>query len=353
MYSPFAAAAFSCGAVFPACRFPASPAGWKACPTKNQCRSAFTLIELLVVIAIIAILVALLLPAVQKVRESASRTKCQNNLKQIGLALQLYHDVNRRFPIGTALKGVPNGASPDTIPIAQLNSGPYRPGVFAMILPYIEQSNLYQSLDLDAAFDELPNQSIGQREIAVFLCPSARHQYGTSKAPHSLPLADPSLKFAVTDYNGLNGVLRLYPDAPAADRLQDRGGFAERQALRMKDFIDGTSQTIDVVETVDFGRGVWIHGRPHYNQAAFSINSLSGYNNAPNSVYPDGANLPVTNRGPGKGSAGTWGISSDHHGGANALFVDGSVHFLTNTLSPQTLIGLSTRDGGEVIAEQL
>ena len=343
-----------CGTALPS-RFLAnvSPIGTarESRPTARRQHFAFTLIELLVVIAIIAMLVAMLLPAVQKVREAASRTRCQNNLKQIGLGLQLYHDANKRFPVGTALKGYPNGAPADSIPIAQLNSGPYRPGVFAMILPYIEQSGLYHSLALDAAIDEEPNRTLGQTEISLYLCPSARHNYGVKKAPHSLPFADTSLQLAVTDYNGLNGASRLYTEAPSASQLQDHGGFAERQAMRLGDFIDGTSQTIDVVETVDFGRGLWIHGRPHYNQAAFGINSLCGYNNSPNSVYPDGSNMPVTNRGPGIGSGGTWGISSDHPGGANALFVDGSVHFLTNNLSPQTLTALSTRDGGEVLQE--
>jgi prepilin-type processing-associated H-X9-DG protein len=121
--------------------------------------------------------------------------------------------------------------------------------------------------------------------------------------------------------------------------------------LRFSDFRDGTSQTIDVVETVNFGRGVWIHGRPHYNQAAYRINSLNGYNDVPNSVYPDGSNLPVTNRGPGKGSGGTWGISSGHSGGANTLFVDGAVHFLGDSVSAQTLTALATRDGHEIIDE--
>ena len=123
-----------------------------------------------------------------------------------------------------------------------------------------------------------------------------------------MPLADPSMQFAVIDYNGLNGVNRLFTAAPSSAQLQDHGGFAERQQLRIADFVDGTSQTIDVVETVNFGRGVWIHGRPHYNQAAYAINSLNGYNNAPNSVYPDGSNLPVTNRGPGKASEGRGGF---------------------------------------------
>jgi prepilin-type N-terminal cleavage/methylation domain-containing protein/prepilin-type processing-associated H-X9-DG protein len=311
----------------------------------------FTLIELLVVIAIIAVLVGLLVPAVQKVRAAAARAECQNNLKQIGLALQSYHNVYQRFPVGTALKGYPDGTPADAIPISFLNTGPYRPGVFAAILPYIEQGNLYRGLAMDAAIDEEPNRTLGQTLISVYLCPSAQHVYGLQKAPHSLPLTDPTQQLAVIDYNGLNGSLRLYPDAPAASELQNHGGFADLQCLRMIDFTDGTSQTIAVVETVNFGRGLWIHGRPHYNNAAYSINTLNGYNGAPNSVFPDGSNLPVSNRGPGKGIGGTWGISSDHPGGANALFADGSVHFLTNTLSPQTLTALSTRDGSEVIAE--
>src|SRR5262249_49166585 len=180
--------------------------------------------------------------------------------------------------------------------------------------------------------------------LPVYLCPSSRHTYGLQKAPHSLPLADPTLRFAVTDYNGLNGALRLYPAAPAAGRLQDHGGFAERQPPRITDFLDGTSSTLGAAETVDFGRGVWIHGRPHYNQAAYAINSLSGYNGTPDAVYPDGSNLPVTNRGPGRGTGGTWGISSGHPGGANALFADGSVRFLGSATSARALTALITPD---------
>jgi prepilin-type processing-associated H-X9-DG protein len=293
------------------------------------------LIELLVVIAIISVLIGLLLPAVQKVREAAARMKCQNNLKQIGLALQTYHDANLRFPVGTALKGYPEGTPAASIPIAKLNPGPFRPGLFAAILPYLEQGNLYNSLAMDLAIDEEPNRTVGQTQVAVYLCPSNKHVYGLQKAPHSLPLTDPTLQLAVIDYNGLNGANNIAGTGSAGDH----GGFAERQNLRITDFTDGTSQTIDVVESVKFGRGVWIHGRPHYNQASKAINLLTN-------VFPDGTN----NGGPGKGVAGTWAISSDHPGGANALFVDGSVHFLTNSLSAQTLFALATRDGGEVIA---
>jgi len=315
----------------------------------NRSRSrAFTLVELLVVIAIIGTLIAVLLPAVQASRESGRRIGCCNNLHQIGLALHCFHDANQCFPIGTALVGYPDGTSPDTIPVRLLPTGPYRPGAFAMILPYLDQDTLYRSLRMDLAMDQDVNITLGQTLIATYLCPSSNHVYGLRKAPHSMPLADPSMQFAAIDYNGMNGANRLFTAAPSADQLQNHGSFAECQQLKMAHFLDGASQTIHVVETVNFGRGVWIHGRPHYNQAAYAINSFAGYNNAPNSVYPDGSNLPVTERGPGKGTGGTWGISSSHPGGANTLFVDGAVHFLTNSLSVETLTALITRDGSDV-----
>ena len=301
----------------------------------------FSLVELLVVTTIIGMLMALLLPAVQAAREAARCVQCSNNLKQIGLALHGFHETNQCFPIGTALKGYPDWTNFNALSSRSVtnldNNGPYRPGVFAMILPYLEQNDLYQSLQMDLAIDEGVNVTLGQTIIPVYLCPSSNHDYGLKKAPHCPPL-DPSMQFAVIDYNGLNGALRLSSAAPNINLLKNHGSFAEPQQLRIADFVDGTSQTMDVVETVNFGRGVWIHGRPHYNQAAYAINSLNGYNNTSTSpISPDAI------------SAGTWGFSSYHSGGANILFVDGAVHFLTNSVSAETLTDLITRDGGEVI----
>jgi prepilin-type N-terminal cleavage/methylation domain-containing protein/prepilin-type processing-associated H-X9-DG protein len=320
--------------------------------SRARCRPpGFTLVELLVVIAIVAVILGMLVPAVQKSREAAGRVQCTNHLKQIGLGLHSMVAARKRFPVGTSLVGIPDSAPASSIPANQLNTGPYRPGVFAALLPYIEQANVFHRLDMDAAIDEAANGSAARTPVPVYLCPSSPHKFGLLKAPHSLPLADAALQFAVIDYNGLNGSMPLYSGGPTASQIQDHGGFAERQALRLKDFLDGTSQTIHVVETLDFGRGVWIHGRPHYNQAASTINTLNGFNGTPNSVYPDGSNMPIAKRGPGQGTGGTWGISSAHPAGANVLMVDGSVRFLTATLSPQSLIALATRDGGEMISD--
>ena len=199
---------------------------------------------------------------------------------------------------------------------------------------------------MDLAIDEDVNVPLGKTLIPTYLCPSANHVYGLEKAPHSLPLADPTMQFAVIDYNGMNGTEQLFA---GGDRpCWTTAALPNASNCRLASFTDGTAQTIDVVETVKFGRGLWIHGRPHYNQAACAINSLDGFND-PNSLFPDGSNLPVSNRGPGKGIAGTWGISSSHPGGANTLFVDGSVHFLGNSVSAETLAALITRDGGEPI----
>src|SRR5262249_38067411 len=149
-----------------------SPTVFRGRGERPTLRAGFTLLELLVVIAIISVLIGLLVPAVQKTREATSRIRCSNNLKQIGLALQSYHDARKRFPIGTSLKGFSDSADPSSIPVEMLNTGPYRPGVFAVLLPYIEQRALYDRLDMDAAIDEGSNPAAGQTPISLYLCPS-------------------------------------------------------------------------------------------------------------------------------------------------------------------------------------
>src|SRR5579871_2149683 len=142
-------------------------------------RNGFTLIELLVVIAIIAVLMALLLPAVQQARESARRSQCTNNLKQIGLALHNYHEVHNSFPpsyltYSNAVMGFP-GADSNTAPYGDTGPGW---AALAILLPYMEQSNLYNSINQDVPCWDPTNARVAQTQIATYLCPSALNGTG-------------------------------------------------------------------------------------------------------------------------------------------------------------------------------
>jgi prepilin-type N-terminal cleavage/methylation domain-containing protein/prepilin-type processing-associated H-X9-DG protein len=331
----------------------------------TRCRPGFTLIELLVVIAIIAVLVGMLLPAVQKVREAAARSACANNLKQLGLAYQNYHDANGYFSPSAYYDLTP--AASGGLPIA------HGWGVF--ILPFIEQGNVANQYNLNQPFITAGNQAAIQNPVKVMICPSASHPSPTYS--DSIGFLGMSFPFTagVADYaplSGINGgaavflnqlgasppyttvnsVLgAIYPTIIGPSAILAAVGVPASNGRRAIVSIgDGASSTILLAE--DAGRPQhWQVGK----QTAASGVSGAGWAD-PNAEYGlDGANPSDGSGTPPR----TCGINCDndnevyafHTGGANVLFCDGSVHFLRSNINIVTLGALITANGGEVVGD--
>lgn len=330
-------------------------------------KQGFTLIELLVVIAIIAILVALLLPAVQQAREAARRTSCKNNLKQIGLALHNYVDVNRYLP---------PGASIDLSVTSTGNNGSW--GVHGRILPFLEQGNVYENVDLSIAWDF--QDAIDGVKIPIFACPSD---------PKGDQVRDPG-----------GGKVHLYPTTygfnygtwfvfnPATGRGGD-GLFYPNASLSFKSAVDGTSNTLLAAE-VKAWTPYQRNGGPsqltipqNATQAEAVVASGAEFKNTGHTEWPDGRvhhtgvtvtllpNTQVRLTAGGvdykeadynswqegrNGIAGspTYAIitsRSYHTGIVNIVLFDGSTRSLSENIDLSIWRGLGTRDGGEVIGD--
>jgi prepilin-type N-terminal cleavage/methylation domain-containing protein/prepilin-type processing-associated H-X9-DG protein len=289
-------------------------------------RHAFTLIELLVVIAIIAVLLGLLLPAVQKVREAANRVQCVNNLKQLGLACHNYHDVHGSFPPGYRA----TVAFPDTTPGW---------GWGAHLLPYLEQDNLYRQIDLG---QPIQKSSVGQTLLKVFLCPSD---------------VVPPAAFAVTDATNAPVAL-LAPcsyaasvgdDAVEADDATGNGIFYRNSRTRLADVTDGTSNTTLLGDRAwSQVQGVWA-GAPSGALTRAGTQNPWPQATASAAVLVQAHNNWINIRTDADG--GLDDFTSNHPGGVNLLFADGSVHFLRSITSDgperRAFWALGTRAGGE------
>ncbi len=200
-------------------------------------RAGFTLIEMLVTISIIGILVALIVPAVQMARESARRTQCSNNLHQIGIALQNYHDTRHTLPPGCLEWRPPGGLA-----------SRYRQFAWsALILPYLEQEQLYERIDFTVPYDHTKNSVPGSVSLSTYLCPSA-----TAPAPGGL---------GKTDYAGLFGQ-RL-----TTFKNTNNGVFIYNKAFTFAMIRDGLSQTICVAEDTLGPECEWINGRNTFEQS--------------------------------------------------------------------------------------
>jgi prepilin-type N-terminal cleavage/methylation domain-containing protein/prepilin-type processing-associated H-X9-DG protein len=306
-------------------------------------RSAFTLIELLVVIAIIATLIGLLLPAVQKVREAAARSKCQNTLKQLALAVHTFHDTNQRFPIA----------------VDRGNLSTQWLGWIGQILPYFEQQNLYRLLT-DAATRSVATAI----PIPMLICPSdPRGLTAITLTTSTAPWAYTTSYVAIT---GLDRWGRGYPGnsasplgAPAEGIIQGKwdGATIRPKFVTATTIPDGTSNTLLLGEQ-PFETGtnqnvvnLWNSGNHDAIMGVANTSKLRETETATARFQQDGG--PPC---PGVGYFGPGDLVnkchfnhlwSFHQQGANFAFADGSVRFLPYSAS-QLLIPLATRDGGEV-----
>jgi len=332
-------------------------------------RGGFTLIELLVVIAIIAILIGLLLPAVQKVREAAARSQCQNNLKQFGLALHAFHD---------ARGALPKGAS-STDP----GNSNWGSSWLVYTLPYMEQGNLYNKMDLNQAqWNNAQNNSVAEHMVqpSYLYCPSSPMDKLTNAGDQGNPgggVTNP--QNAVTNYVGVAGST----NDPSGRLWTGGGGIASgggilfmNSQVKLTSITDGTSNTLMVGEHGDFlfntsgGKVDWRASRPHgawmgANQGGTpgTGGNVSGGDNRifNTSTVRYGLNWKRGNNNTGgwaddPGGTGVgWNSGTNspfvaaHPGGVNFAFGDGSIRFLSDNIALATLQLLATRDDGQVL----
>jgi prepilin-type N-terminal cleavage/methylation domain-containing protein/prepilin-type processing-associated H-X9-DG protein len=269
-------------------------------------RQAFTLIELLVVIAIIAILIGLLVPAVQKVREAAARTQCRNHLKQIGLALHSYHDRTKRFPPGYTSAVARDGSE----------TGPGW-GWASYLLDDVEQGNLKKTIFFDRDIGHASNAGPRVVSVPVYLCPS-------DSALATFRTEGRVITVAHANYVALFGSNEI-EDNPGAGN----GVFFRNSKIRIADLLDGTSNTLLVGErSSDLALATWTGAVPGADEAPSLI--LGAADHVPNH--------PAAHR------EDFW---SKHVQGVNFLFADGSVRNINNGIDPLVWQSLATRAGRE------
>jgi prepilin-type N-terminal cleavage/methylation domain-containing protein/prepilin-type processing-associated H-X9-DG protein len=304
-------------------------------------RTAFTLVELLVVLAIIGMLVALLLPAIQAAREAGRRTSCQNNLRQLGLALHNFHSVRKVLPAsGWNVAGVGN-------PKGKFVG--WRP----LILPHIEESALQRMYDFDINWWEGGNLSVGLFPLSVFRCPSVpeRKEVTAAVAKPPRPALTFSGSLAPTDYEAIMGVQATVNPDRYATPATNRSAMYRNSAIRMTQITDGTANTILVVECA--ARPLTFRGR--VARPDLANDQGQGWIDSEGPFSLDGSNDDGSLQG--QGSAATpVAINatnenepySFHTGGANSLFADSHVRFIAETVPLEVFAGLCTRAGGEV-----
>lgn len=293
-------------------------------------RRAFTLIELLVVITIIAILIGLLLPAVQQAREAARRTECRNQLKQFGLALHNYAETHSTLPPGYLYR-------PDVSTSPVSNAAGF--GWGAMVLPFLDQGPLYHRFDWNVPLHAAANQSVREQRLRLFHCPS------DPVTPNGFVEMGPvPEKYAMASYAANFGP----PDLDAVQEQRD-GLFSRNSRTRFADVTDGLSQTLMVGERQNgpFRNGA-IHGN-HFSYETAWAGAIRDWDE------PDDDHghmvLFQTGHGPNDPQSDDRDVSAPHVGYANFLFGDGAVRALSENIDFPLYQALSTRARGEVPGE--
>jgi prepilin-type N-terminal cleavage/methylation domain-containing protein/prepilin-type processing-associated H-X9-DG protein len=288
----------------------------------------FTLIELLVVIAIIALLMALLLPAVQKVREAANRMRCANNLKQIGIALHLHvNDYGQALP-----------------PAALSTPAPLGTSWVAFLLPYLEMDNLARQYRFDLPVLAPENFTPVNTRLRLLECPTAEYRLA-DYAPAGLP----GFTAAITDYGVTTGVSPTLASlglvTPAG--TGDSGAMLWDRKVKLAEIVDGTSNTLAVTE--DAGRPQAWMGR---RQVSGWV-SGAGWADPYNEFWVHGASFDgLTSPGPcAVNCTNDNEIFAFHPAGANGLFVDGSVRLLPSQADIRIIAALVSRNGGEAVID--
>jgi len=301
-------------------------------PKAARQRGAFTLIELLVVMAIIAILIGLLLPAVQKVRETAARMRCQNNLKQMGIALHSYHDTNGTLPAGAQSTG---------------NQWSWH----VPVLPYLEQENLYKSADFTTAYNSNNNlQRLGLTKVPLYFCPSASsldevtvnaneysppttgtptyttHYYGVAGPKGTNTWVTPNVTYSI-DNTGVQGGFCL------------QGMLGKNSKVKFTEVRDGTSNTFMVAELSwnvsggSPGYRVWTRGA--------DVDATGGCKNVTNALNT----VPFSS-----GNFNDISFGSNHVGGTNFLLGDGSVRIVRDAVGFAVYQAMSSYNGKEAVS---
>jgi prepilin-type processing-associated H-X9-DG protein len=291
-----------------------------------------------VVIAVIALLIALLLPAVQSAREAARRAQCVNNLKQIGLAAHNYHTAQDTFPPGYISNTQNNQANGQEV-------GPGW-GWGTMLLNQLEQGPIYNSVNFSLLTTAPASQTVRVSSLSVFLCPS-------NTGSRLLTIQDGSGRVLVSDLSAGQYVAVAGQWEPEEFPAQNTGVFYRNSRIGVRDILDGTSSTLMIGErsqnvanatwvgTIPFGQACNNPNWPVQDCEAANVLILGHTGPSPDETWIDTPNYKKS------GVDDFWSL---HPGGCNFLFCDGSVRFLKETINPQVFSNLATRAGGEVVS---